>query len=71
MERYVVDKKLGKGAFGEVVAVRKKDSHKRYAMKIMTKQSQAAMSRNWATYIQIEGEVMSGLRSDWVRDPDS
>ena len=34
-------KRLGTGSFGEVFAVRKKDSHRKYAMKVMSKQAQS------------------------------
>ena len=45
-------KRLGTGSFGEVFAVRKKDSHRKYAMKVMSKQAQSEMSRRWAMYLQ-------------------
>lgn len=54
-------KRLGTGSFGEVFAVRKKDSHRKYAMKVMSKQAQSEMSRRWAMYLQIECEVMAAL----------
>lgn len=52
---------LGVGSFGEVYAVRKKDSQRRYAMKVMAKASQAQMSKRWAMYIRIECDVMASL----------
>lgn len=54
-------KRLGTGSFGEVFAVRKKDSHKKYALKVMSKHSQAQMSKRWAMYLRIECDVMASL----------
>jgi len=59
-------KKLGTGSFGEVHAVRKKDSHKRYAMKLMSKQAQAEMSRRWMVYLRIEADVMAALNHPFL-----
>jgi len=59
-------RRLGVGSFGEVYAVRKKDSHKRYAMKIMGKEAQAQMSRRWAMYVRIESEVMAALNHPFL-----
>ena len=59
-------KKLGVGSFGEVHAVRKKDSHKRYAMKLMSKQAQAEMSRRWMVYLRIEADVMAALNHPFL-----
>jgi len=59
-------KKLGTGSFGEVYAVRKKDSHTMYAMKVMSKQAQAQMSRRWAMYLRIECDVMASLHHPFL-----
>jgi len=58
--------KLGTGSFGEVHAVRKKDTHKRYAMKLMSKQAQAEMSRRWMVYLRIEADVMAALNHPFL-----
>ena len=59
-------KKLGTGSFGEVYAVRKKDSHKRYALKVMSKQAQCEMSRRWTVYLRIEADVMAVLNHPFL-----
>ena len=59
-------KKLGTGSFGEVYAVRKKDSHTMYAMKVMSKQTQLQMSRRWAMYLRIECDVMASLHHPFL-----
>lgn len=59
-------KKLGTGAFGEVYAVRKKDSHKKYALKLMAKSAQAKMSAHWKEYLRIEADVMAALNHPFL-----
>ena len=48
------------------VQVRKKDSHTVYAMKVMSKQAQAQMSKRWAMYLRIECDVMTRVNHPFL-----
>lgn len=55
---------IGKGAFGEVRLVRKKDDKKVYAMKVMNKSEM--LKKNQVEHIKAERDILALVDSDWV-----
>ena len=62
MDDFAISRRLGDGAFGQVVEVVKRDCGKRYAMKIMRKQGcQDVFGDDWAEIVLTERKLMADM----------
>ncbi|CAN6649906.1 serine/threonine-protein kinase Cbk1p [Trichomonascus vanleenenianus] len=64
LEDFVTVKVIGKGAFGEVRLVQKKDTGKIYAMKTLLKSEM--YSKDQLAHVKAERDVLAGSDSPWV-----
>eukprot|EP00826_Nyctotherus_ovalis_P006997 TRINITY_DN11711_c0_g1_i4.p1 TRINITY_DN11711_c0_g1~~TRINITY_DN11711_c0_g1_i4.p1 ORF type:complete len:239 (-),score=55.17 TRINITY_DN11711_c0_g1_i4:451-1167(-) len=64
LSSFVPIKMLGKGSFGQVYLVRKKNTGEHYAMKIQSKSM--VIAQNLTKYVYTEKNVQSGIRHNFI-----
>ena len=64
MESFDCLKVLGKGSFGKVMLVRKKDNHKIYAMKVLKKDQ--LLKRNQIAHTQTERDILQNMNHPFL-----